>query len=86
MQAFLQGGEPVIGARAPEELLEICRFLIAEAGTTDDEAQAFLGRGMLINVLLGLRIPAAAGSDAEAAALLHAACGPSFDSVLAHGA
>ena len=57
-----------------------------QAGFAEAEAMQFLAQGMLINVLLGLGIPSIAPQDAEASALLKAACGPKLDFVLEYGA
>src|SRR3954447_25563834 len=74
MQAFVQGSDPVVGARARERYLDIWRFLREEAGLTADVARDFLARGMLISVLLGLDMPVLAGRQ-DARELLEQACG-----------
>lgn len=75
MQAFLQGADPVIGAKARQGFLDIHHLLLTEAGCSVEEARDFLAQGMLVNVLLGLRMPVIADADPEAAALLEATCG-----------
>lgn len=84
MHGFLQGTDPVVGAAARAGFLDIWRFLRAEGGFSAEAATAFLGHGMLINVLLGLGMPAAADADADAAALVAAACGDQVEFVLQH--
>lgn len=85
MQGFLQGEDPVIGVKAREGFLDIWRFLRDEAGFSTEEAHRFLAQGMVLNVLLGLRLPVVAGTDATAAELLEAVCGPKLAFVLEHG-
>lgn len=85
MQGFLQGVDPAIGAKARQGFLDIWRFVTEQAGFDDETARDFLAQGMLINVLLGLRMPRAAADDPVAARLLEAACGPKLAFVLEHG-
>jgi TetR/AcrR family transcriptional regulator len=82
LQGFVQGGEPVIGAAAREGYLDIWRFLREEAGLPVDRARDFLGRGMLLSVLLAVDLPVLDGVSAEAHELLEAACGPKLPVVL----
>ncbi|GHF07735.1 TetR/AcrR family transcriptional regulator [Pseudolysinimonas yzui] len=56
MHAFVLGSDPEIGRAARRGFLEVYRLLRHEAGFTADEAQAFLGSGMLLNTLIGLRM------------------------------
>ena len=81
LQAFVQGTDPVIGAAARAGYLEIWRFLREEAGLDDEQAGAFLGRGMLLSVLLAVDMPVLDG-DAGAHELLVAACGPKLPLLL----
>src|SRR4051794_12329454 len=84
MQAFVQGSDPVVGARARERYLEIWRFLRDEAGLPAEAARDFLARGMLISVLLGLDMPVLAGQQ-DARELLEQACGDKLTALLEHG-
>jgi TetR/AcrR family transcriptional regulator len=81
LQAFVQGSDPVIGAAARAGYLEIWRFLREEAALTIDQARDFLGKGMLLSVLLSVDMPVLDG-DADAHELLVAACGPKLPLVL----
>ena len=76
LQGFVQGTDPVIGAAARAGYLEIWRFLRDEAGLAIDQARDFLGRGMLISVLLSVDMPVLDARSPEAHELLLAACGP----------
>ena len=82
LQGFVQGAEPVIGAAAREGYLDIWRFLREEAGFTVEQGRDFLGRGMLLSVLLAVDLPVLDGTSAEAHELLEAACGPKLPLVL----
>jgi TetR/AcrR family transcriptional regulator len=81
LQAFVQGTDPVIGAAARAGYLEIWRFLREEAGLDAAQGSAFLGRGMLLSVLLAVDMPVLDG-DAGAHELLVAACGPKLPLLL----
>lgn len=70
MQAFSMGQEPAIGAKARAGFIEIYRLLREETGFEPEQARSFLAEGMLLNTLLGLRLPDEYGSDAAAAELL----------------
>lgn len=85
MQAFLQGADPVVGAHARDGFLAIWRFLREEAGFSVEDATAFMAQGMLINVLLGLGMPALTGQP-DADELLQAACGDKLPFLLEHTA
>jgi TetR/AcrR family transcriptional regulator len=67
MHAFTMGSHPVIGPCARDGFLAVFEFLREEAGMTAQEAQDFLAGGMLINTVLGLRIPDNAGVNPCAA-------------------
>lgn len=81
LQAFVQGTDPVIGAAARTGYLEIWRFLREEAGLDAEQGGAFLGRGMLLSVLLAVDMPVE-DDDPEAHELLVAACGPKLPLLL----
>ena len=74
MHGFLEGEDPAVGPKARSGFLRVWGFLVEEAGLTRDEAARFLGFGMLINVVLGLRM--SVDPDPEARRLVDAACGP----------
>lgn len=57
MQAFLLGADPVIGPAARERMREVYVLLREEAGMSRAEAHEFLASGMLLNTLVGLRMP-----------------------------
>jgi len=56
MHAFVLGSDPAIGRAARRGFLEVYRLLRHEAAFTPQEAQVFLGSGMLLNTLIGLRM------------------------------
>ncbi|MGT2425753.1 TetR/AcrR family transcriptional regulator [Amnibacterium kyonggiense] len=82
LQGFVQGADPVVGGAAREGYLEIWRFLREEAELDVEQASDFLGRGMLLSVLLAVDLPVLDGSSPEAHELLVAACGPKLPLVL----
>lgn len=70
MQAFVAGHEPAIGARAREGFLEIYRLIRDEAGLLPETARDFLAQGMLMNTLIGIRLPEIYDQDETAEELL----------------
>ena len=70
MQAFSMGQDPTIGAKARDGFLAIYRLLRDEAGFTPEQVRSFLAEGMLLNTLLGLRLPDEYGRDEAATELL----------------
>lgn len=70
MQAFSMGHDAVVGAKAREGFLTIYRLIRDEAGFSPEETRTFLAEGMLLNTLLGLRLPDSYGHDAAATELL----------------
>lgn len=70
MQAFSMGHDAVIGERARADFLKIYRMLRDEAGFAPEEVRTFLAEGMLLNTLLGLRLPEQYGSDEATTELL----------------
>lgn len=70
MQAFSMGQDPTIGAKARDGFLAIYRLLRDEAGFAPEEVRSFLAEGMLLNTLLGLRLPDEYGRDEAATELL----------------
>jgi AcrR family transcriptional regulator len=70
MQAFLMGGDPVIGAKAREGFLIIYRLLRDEAGMDADTVREFLAEGMLLNTVLALRMADDYESNATAKELI----------------
>jgi TetR/AcrR family transcriptional regulator len=84
LQAFVQGADPVVGAAARAGYLEIWRMLREEAGLTVEEGRDFLGRGMLLSVLLAVDMPVLDSGDPDAHELLLAVCGPNLPLLLEH--
>ncbi|WP_431247041.1 TetR/AcrR family transcriptional regulator [Leifsonia xyli] len=70
MQAFSMGQDPTIGGKARDGFLTIYRLLREEAGFDPEEARSFLAEGMLLNTLLGLRLPDEYGKDDAATELV----------------
>ncbi|WEK62648.1 MAG: TetR/AcrR family transcriptional regulator [Candidatus Microbacterium colombiense] len=70
MQAFSMGHDAVIGAGARADFLRIYRLLREEAGFDPVAARSFLAEGMLLNTLLGLRLPEQYGVDEATTELL----------------
>lgn len=70
MQAFVAGHEPAIGARAREGFLDIYRLVRDEAGLSPETARDFLAQGMLMNTLIGIRLPEVYEQDPTAEELL----------------
>ena len=70
MQAFVSGHEPAIGARAREGFLSIYRLVRDEAGLSPEAARDFLAQGMLMNTLIGIRLPDLDEQDPTADELL----------------
>jgi TetR/AcrR family transcriptional regulator len=56
LHAFALGADPAIGSAARAGFLQLTRFLLDEAELSPKEADDFLARGMLINILMGLRM------------------------------
>lgn len=75
MHAFTLGSHPVIGPCARDGFLAVFEFLRTDGGMSADEAQRFLAGGMLINTVLGLRIPDNAGVNPCAAEVTEAVLG-----------
>ncbi len=82
MQAFVLGNEQEIGRKAREGVLDIWRLLRDEAGLELQDATDFFAQGMLINMLLGTRMPLLAVSDPAARELLEGACGPDYEALM----
>lgn len=70
MQAFGMGNDQAVGGRARAGFIAIYRMLREDVGFGADETRAFLAEGMLLNTLLGLRLPDEYGQDACATELL----------------
>ncbi|MDQ4501361.1 TetR/AcrR family transcriptional regulator [Sinomonas sp. ASV322] len=79
MQAFLLGGDPVVGPEARSSFLRIWRLAIDEAGMTEEDARSFIANGMLINTLVALRLGDAYGADPDIDAMFTVAFPCSFD-------
>lgn len=70
MQAFVAGHEPAIGAMAREGFLATYRLIRDEAGLAPETARDFLAQGMLMNTLIGIRLPEIYEQDETAEELL----------------
>ncbi|GAA1442498.1 TetR/AcrR family transcriptional regulator [Leifsonia poae] len=70
MQAFSMGHDPVIGAQARKGFIAIYTLLRDDAGFEPERVRTFLAEGMLLNTLLGLRLPEEYGLDEAATELL----------------
>jgi TetR/AcrR family transcriptional regulator len=70
MQAFSMGHDPVIGEKARVGFITIYKLLRDDAGFAPDQVRSFLAEGMLLNTLLGLRLPEKYGLDEAATELL----------------
>jgi AcrR family transcriptional regulator len=70
MQAFVAGHEPAIGARARAGFLDTYRLIRDEAGLSPESARDFLAQGMLMNTLIGIRLPEIYDQDETAEELL----------------
>lgn len=81
MQSFLLGHDPVIGPNARAGFLRIYRALRDDAGLGAEGAREFLARGMLLNTLLALQMPAHR-DDETARELVDCAFGTKLDIVL----
>lgn len=82
MHAFSMGQDPTIGAQARAGFLAIYRLLRAEAGFSPEQTRAFLAEGMLLNTLLGLRLPDSYDEDEAARELLECTFRTKLDLVL----
>jgi AcrR family transcriptional regulator len=70
MQAFSMGHDPVIGKKARDGFMTIYRLLRDDAGFEPETVRTFLAEGMLLNTLLGLRLPEQYGLDQASTELL----------------
>ncbi|HEV7183742.1 MAG: TetR/AcrR family transcriptional regulator [Leifsonia sp.] len=73
MQAFSMGHDPVIGVQARQGFMAVYTLLRDEAGFEPERVRTFLAEGMLLNTLLGLRLPDQYGQDDDATQLLECA-------------
>lgn len=83
MQLLALGHHPEFGPLARRGILSIYRVLRDEADLSSEQVAAFLAKGTLINAILGLRLPDAAGGDADMRELLDATFGSATDEVVA---
>lgn len=86
MHGFVAGADETIGSIARRTLGDVFRIYRDRTGGSEDEARAFVGHGMLINVLMATRAPEHAGEDAELDALTACALGPEAIAGLGAGA
>ncbi len=83
MHLLTLGHHDKFGPLAREGFLSIYRVLRDEVGLTPQEAEAFLAKGMLINTMLGLRLPDIATAQADAGELLTCVLEGATDEVVA---
>lgn len=83
-QAFLLGGDPVIGPRAREGFLRIWQLVREEAGFDEHETHLFFAKGMLINTLVSLRLGGTYGEGTEIDSMFGVAFPCSFDVYAKH--
>lgn len=82
MHSFVTGHEPVIGPHSREGFLAMFTMLQVEGGLSAMDVRDFLAHGMLMNTLIGLRMPEVYGSDPAAAELLECTLGGKLPLVL----
>ena len=82
MQAFSMGGDAVVGRKARHGFLTIYRLLRDEAGFDAETTREFLAHGMLLNTVLGLRMPDEYLTDETARELLESTFGTKLQMVL----
>lgn len=83
MHLFTLGHHPRFGPLARQGFLDVYRVLRQDIGLSGPEAERFLSRGMLINVLLGAHLPDLVETDPDAAELLSCAFEGEADEFLA---
>lgn len=86
MHLFTLGHHPRFGPLARRGFLDVYRVLREDVGLSGPDAERFLARGMLINVILASHLPALSASDADAAELLACAFEGETDEFLAAAA
>ncbi|WBU37201.1 TetR/AcrR family transcriptional regulator [Homoserinibacter sp. YIM 151385] len=79
-QAFLLGGEPVIGDAARAHFARIWT-LLREMGMSAQDVREFYAGGMLINTMVGLRLADSMDSDPEVTDMLRACFSGSLEEV-----
>ncbi len=82
MQSFSMGGDAVVGRKARHGFLTIYRLLRDEAGFDAETTRDFLAHGMLLNTVLGLRMPDEYLTDDTARELLQSTFGTKMQMVL----
>ena len=85
MQGFVAGHEPAIGAAARDGFLELYALLRDEAGFDAERSRSFLADGMLINTLIAIRMPDAAGDVPAAQELLRSCFGSELPAIMPQG-
>lgn len=70
MHLFTLGHHERFGPLAREGFLTIHRILREEVGLSTEDAEHFLAKGMLINTIMGLRLPDVAADEPGASELL----------------
>lgn len=76
------GHHDTFGPIAREGFLGIYRVLRDEVGLSPEETEAFLAKGMLINTMLGLRLPDVVEHEPDAAELLDCVLEDSAEEVM----
>lgn len=86
MHGFVLGREERIGQAARAGFKEVYHFLRHDAGLDQDEADRFLGGGMLLNTLIGVRMADDYADDAEVRELIECALPQKVELLLAFSA
>jgi TetR/AcrR family transcriptional regulator len=73
MHGFVLGSDPEIGKLARWGFLEVYKFLKVEVGMSPAEASDFLAHGMMLNTLVGIRMPDEYDTSPDARELLETA-------------
>lgn len=82
MHLFALGHHDTFGPLARAGFLSIYRILRDEVGLSLQETETFLAKGMLINTMLGLRLPDIATTEPDAGELLAGVLEDAADEVL----
>lgn len=82
MHLFTHGHHDKFGPLARDGFLSVYRVLRDEVGLTPQETETFLAKGMLINTMLGLRLPDVATAEPDARELLACVFDDAVDEVV----
>ncbi|WP_369045614.1 TetR/AcrR family transcriptional regulator [Sinomonas sp. P10A9] len=83
-QAFLLGGDPVIGPEARACFLRTWQLIRDKARFDEHETKQFFANGMLINTLVALRLAGGHGENPEVDAMFAVAFPCSFETYASH--